>query len=161
MCIRDRSANSAAGGSPDTAREQEVEPCRQDAAGAEAREEPAGTEQALGDYQSYLSGVSSGFGARIDQPHATCESMSGTQTVSESDMAASAGDLGRVRPLRPPLAAVQEGSAPMLGSLSFKPTSIQRVHGEGTTSYHSFGVRPQLHVQQHNTLASRHIRQCW
>ena len=157
----EQSANSAAGGSPDTAREQEVEPCRQDAAGAEAREEPAGTEQALGDYQSYLSGVSSGFGARIDQPHATCESMSGTQTVSESDMAASAGDLGRVRPLRPPLAAVQEGSAPMLGSLSFKPTSIQRVHGEGTTSYHSFGVRPQLHVQQHNTLASRHIRQCW
>ncbi|DBB10596.1 TPA: hypothetical protein ACH3X3_007109 [Trebouxia sp. C0006] len=104
----EQSANSAAGESPDAAGEEEGAPCRQDAAGAEARqnkisgEDTAGTEQA---------------------PR--------TQTVSQSDMPASASDLGRVKPLRPPLAAVQEGSAPMLGSLSFKPTSMQRVHDEG------------------------------
>jgi len=114
----EQSANSAAGESPDAAGEEEGAPCRQDAAGAEARqnqirqEETAGTEQAPG-----------------------------TQTVSKSDMPASASDLGRVKPLRPPLAAVQEGSAPMLGSLSFKPTSMQRVHDEGTTSYSS-GLLP-------------------
>ncbi len=152
----EQSANSAADDSLDTVREEEVEPCRQDAAGAEAREEPAGTEQAPGDYKSRLSRVNSGFSAGTDQPHATFESVSGTQTVSQSDMPASASDLGRVRPLRPPLAAVQEGSAPMLGSLSFKPTSMQRVHDDGTTSYHSFGVRPQLHVQaaQHTCITA-------
>ncbi len=107
----EQSVNSAAGDSSDAAGEEEDAPCRQDAAGAEARqnqirqEETAGTEQAPG-----------------------------TQTVSKSDMPASASDLGRVKPLRPPLAAVQEGSAPMLGSLSFKPTSMQRAHDEGTTS---------------------------
>ena len=142
----EQSANSAAGDSPDTAREEEGAPRRQDAAGAEARQNPisreetAGTEQAPRDYTNSPSRVNSGFSAGTDQPHATVESVSGTQTVSQSDMPASASDLGRVRPLRPPLAAVQEASAPMLGSLSFKPTSILRVHDEGTTGYHSFSV---------------------
>ena len=138
----EQSANSAAGESPDAAGEEEVEPCRQDAAGAEAREEPAGTEQAPGDDKSCLSRVNSGFSAGTEHPHATVESVSGTQTVSQSDMPASASDLGKVKPLRPPLVAVQEGSAPMLGSLSFKPTSMQRVHDEGTTS-NSSGLLPQ------------------
>jgi len=137
----EQSANSTAGDSPDTAREEQVEPCRQDAAGAEAREEPAGTEGITpGDDKSRLSRVNSGFGAGIDHPHATVESVSGTQTASQSGMPASASDQGRVRPLRTPLAAVQEGSAPMLGSLSCKPNSIQRAHDKGTTSYRSFNV---------------------
>ena len=132
--------------SPDAAREEEGAPCRQDAAGVETQqtqisgEETAGTEQSPGDYKSSLSGVNSGFSTGTDQPHATVESVSGTQTLSQSDLPASASDDGRVRPLRPPLAAVQEGSALMLGSLSFKPTSMQRVHVDGTTSYCSFSV---------------------
>ncbi|DBA81597.1 TPA: hypothetical protein ACH3X1_007364 [Trebouxia sp. C0004] len=131
----EQSANSAAGDSSDAAREEEGEPCRQDAAGAEARqqqisgEEAAGTEQAPGNYKSRH--VNNGFSAETDHPHDKCESVSGTQTVSQRDMPASASDHMRVRPLRPPLAAVQEGSAPMLGSLSFKPTSMQRVYDEG------------------------------
>ncbi len=142
----EQSTNSTAGDSPDTAREEEGEPCRQNAAGAEARqnqisgEETAGTEQVPGDCKSRLSRVNSGFSAGTDHPHGTFESVSGTQTLSHSDMPASAVDHGRVRPLRPPLAAVQEGSAPMLGSLSFKPNSMQQVHDEGTRSYHSFSV---------------------
>ena len=35
------------------------------------------------------------------------------------------------RPTRSPLAAVQEGSTPMLGSLSPKPISLSRMHSEG------------------------------
>lgn len=149
----EQSATSAADDSPDTVREEKGVSCMQDTAGAEARqtqisrEESAGTEEALGDYKSRLSRVNSGLSAGTDQPHVVYESVSQTQTVSQSDMPASASDLGSVRLLRPPLAAVQEGSAPMLGSLSFKPSSMQRVHDEGTRNYHSFSVSPQLHFQ--------------
>ncbi|KAL0026027.1 hypothetical protein WJX79_002284 [Trebouxia sp. C0005] len=53
-----------------------------------------------------------------------------SEQIEQSANSAAGGspDTAREQEVEP---SVQEGSAPMLGSLSFKPTSIQRVHGEG------------------------------
>lgn len=57
-------------------------------------------------------------------------------SLSQADQAfSSASDGNTVRPVRTPLAAVQEGSAPMLGSLSLKPTSSQKGRDEGTKAF--------------------------
>ncbi len=95
------------------------------------------------DFGRRLSHAASGSGASMDLARAGSGSGAGFQlsqndctstSLCASDMSLAAGAAGaeNVRPARDPLAAVQEGSAPMLGSLSFKPASLQRMHDEGT-----------------------------
>lgn len=106
--------------------------------GGQAREE--GTTGGKGLQRA--SSRSSTGPSHVDPSHAETDlSEGGSETgpgtsLSQADPAFSAASDGKtVRPVRTPLAAVQEGSAPMLGSLSLKPTSLQRARDEGTEAF--------------------------